>query len=237
MTTAACATSISELSDSFAAESRKKRKKKNLIKKIHYEVRRALENSSTKPDHLATIVRTVDELIADGIKPSSTQLRDPLLPLLNDLEDVEELSDAMIRVIREFHRFLSRNPTADPSVASQQKYSDDVRLVADKFRSKKVVLIGGEMRRQKKEQIESAFELEELVWKSTREHSPLGPIESDVRKADVVAVFLAIRWSSHSYSNVIGICNDLGKPLVRLPAGTNPNQIAHAVMEQAMDRL
>ena len=46
-------------------------------------------------------------------------------------------------------------------------------------------------------------------------------------------VVLAIRWSSHSFGDVKGYCDQYGKPLVRLPAGYNPNQVAVQVLSQA----
>jgi hypothetical protein len=48
---------------------------------------------------------------------------------------------------------------------------------------------------------------------------------------------LAIRWSSHSYGDVKQFCDQYGKPLVRLPAGYNPNQVAVHILSQCSDRL
>ena len=50
--------------------------------------------------------------------------------------------------------------------------------------------------------------------------------------APVDAVLLAIRWSSHSYGDVKGICDKYGKEFFRLPAGYNPNQVAHQLLQQ-----
>ena len=53
----------------------------------------------------------------------------------------------------------------------------------------------------------------------------------------VAVVVLAIRWSSHSYGEVKQFCEQYGKPLVRLPAGYNPNQVAAHIVAQCSDRL
>ena len=57
------------------------------------------------------------------------------------------------------------------------------------------------------------------------------------RRPDVAAVLLAIRWSSHSYGEVKSFCDDYDKPLIRLPAGYNTNQVAAQIMQQASGRL
>ena len=56
-------------------------------------------------------------------------------------------------------------------------------------------------------------------------------------RPDVAVVLLAIRWASHSYGDVIKFCEETGKPLVRLPAGYNPNQVAAQIMSQCGSRL
>ena len=48
---------------------------------------------------------------------------------------------------------------------------------------------------------------------------------------------LAIRWSSHGFGEVKDFCDRYGKPLVRLPGGYNPNQVAHQILTQIGDRL
>ena len=53
----------------------------------------------------------------------------------------------------------------------------------------------------------------------------------------VAAEQLAIRWSSHGFGEVKEFCDKYGKPLVRLPAGYNPNQVAFHLLSQVGDRL
>jgi hypothetical protein len=48
---------------------------------------------------------------------------------------------------------------------------------------------------------------------------------------------LAIRWSSHSFGKVKPICDRYGKPLVRLPAGYSPNQVAVQIVQQVSGKL
>ena len=50
-------------------------------------------------------------------------------------------------------------------------------------------------------------------------------------------VIVAIRWSNHSFSDVKVFCDRHGKPMVRLPAGYNPNQVAVQVLAQCSGLL
>jgi hypothetical protein len=79
--------------------------------------------------------------------------------------------------------------------------------------------------------------LSELVWVETREHQTHAVFESLVARPDVAVVVLAIRWSSHGFGEVKAFCDNYGKPLVRLPAGYNPNSVALHIMDQVGQRL
>ena len=61
--------------------------------------------------------------------------------------------------------------------------------------------------------------------------------ESHIARPDVALVILAIRWSSHGFGDVTAYCEKYGKPLVRLPAGYNPSQVAAQVLAQCSGRL
>jgi hypothetical protein len=74
-------------------------------------------------------------------------------------------------------------------------------------------------------------------WLSTPEHTSFTVFEPDIARPDVAVVVLAIRWANHDYAEVQRYCDKYGKPLVRLRAGYNPNQVAHHVLTQAGERL
>ena len=50
-------------------------------------------------------------------------------------------------------------------------------------------------------------------------------------------VLLAIRWSSHAFGDIKQFCDQHGKPLVRLPGGYSPNQVAAQIVMQAGEKL
>src|SRR5205085_7156576 len=95
----------------------------------------------------------------------------------------------------------------------------------------------GERRPSAVDALAQAFGLRELIWIETREHQTHAVFEPYVARDDVAAVVLAIRWSSHGFGEVKEFCDKYGKPLVRLPAGYSPNQVAYHLLRQVGDRL
>jgi hypothetical protein len=96
-----------------------------------------------------------------------------------------------------------------------------------------VVLIGGIRRPYAQKLLTADLGLKELVWIETREHQSVKRFESAIARADVALVLLAIRWSSHGFGDVKQFCDEYGKPLVRLPGGYSPNQVAAQIVLQA----
>lgn len=56
-------------------------------------------------------------------------------------------------------------------------------------------------------------------------------------RSGVAVDLLSIRWSSQFYGDVRVFCERHKRPLVRLPAGYNANQVASQILEQCSDRL
>ena len=61
--------------------------------------------------------------------------------------------------------------------------------------------------------------------------------EAAIARPDVALVLLAIRWSSHAFGDVKQFCDRHGKPLVRLPGGYSPNQVAAQILAQCSEQL
>jgi hypothetical protein len=109
--------------------------------------------------------------------------------------------------------------------------------VARLLEGRRMVFIGGECRSQRKAALERAFQLSELIWIEANPGKSFADCEPAIAKADVAVVLLAIRWVSHSFANVRQLCETHGRPLVRLPGGYSPNQIAANILAQCSERL
>jgi hypothetical protein len=211
------------------------RRQQARIKRIRYHLKAIQGGAGTRHDW-EVIAATVDELVSDGLPPSNRELRDLLLPVMEDVPELDPMPGGFQLVLREADRFLAERPAGDEAPAAQQP-SREVQEVAELLKGKSMVLIGGERRPHSHAALETAFGLEELVWVEAREHESLDKFEPHVARPDVAVVVLAIRWSSHSYGDVKVFCERYGKPLVRLPAGYNPNQVASHILSQCSGRL
>jgi hypothetical protein len=122
-------------------------------------------------------------------------------------------------------------------VARLRHAEPDVLRVTDLLRGRRAVLIGGEARPRAKRALEEALGLSELEWLSAPQHSSFWEFEPAVARPDTAVVLLAIRWSSHSFGEVRSLCDRYGKPLVRLPGGYNPGQVAWQILQQCGEQL
>jgi hypothetical protein len=99
------------------------------------------------------------------------------------------------------------------------------------------VLIGGIRRRGPQRLLKTALGLAELIWIETKEHQSITAFEPAVARPEVSLVLLAIRWTSHVFGEVKQFCDRYGKPLVRLPGGYSPNQVAAQILAQSSGQL
>ncbi len=226
---------VEELDARFDQAKQGLRLRRKRLNKLRYISGRLQEGTDDAATQWKTLIQTVEELIAEGLPPSNRELRDLLLPIVDALPEMDELPLGLSLVLREIDRYLANRPA---EVAEyEQEPSPDVRLAASLLSGKTVVLIGGERRQHAQQALEQAFGLAELIWIATREHESVSSFEPYVARPDLAVVVLAIRWSSHSYGDVKQFCDAYGKPLVRLPAGYNPNQVAAHIVAQCSDRL
>ena len=183
-----------------------------------------------------SILMVVEELIGDGMPPSNREVRDLLLPLLDDLPEVVDMPPGCRLVLREIDRYLATRHTPTAPVTSHEPTAP-ARGAARLLSGRSVVLIGGLRRPDAQRSLKSALGLNELVWVETKEHQPVTAFEPTIARPDVALVLLAIRWSSHAFGEVKHYCDRHGKPLVRLPGGYSANQVAAQILSQCSEQL
>lgn len=231
---------IDTLQERIEGTLQKKRARKKFINKIRYHCQRLARGASD--EDAATDWRTIDQATEDlldcGIPPSNLDLRELLLPLLDTLPPEHELGPGLARVLVEIDRFLAgRELNRSTPDGREREVSAEVREVAALLARRTVVLIGGMQRRDSAAALKDAFGLQELRWITTGSHVSYSAFEPDIARPETALVLLAVRWSSHSYARVAGTCNQYDKPLVRLPGGYSPNQVANQILGQVSDRL
>lgn len=206
-----------------------------LLDRLRTQLAAHPHGSGTARDWQA-IIKTVDELITAGTPPSYRDIRDLLLPVLDELPDRDDLPSGFRLVLREIDRFLATS-TPDPGAKIAHEPTAEVKEAARLLNGRSAVLIGGHRRRDAQEALKRLLGLKELVWIETKEHQAVASFEPDIARPDVVLVLLAIRWSSHAFGEVKHLCDRLGKLLVRLPGGYSPNQVAAQILSQVSGHL
>jgi hypothetical protein len=215
----------------------REKRRKSLFNLARYHLRRI--HSDPRGDHehdWHKVIEAVSELVEDGLPPSNVELRDLVLPIADEFPGDLQLPKGVELVLREIDRYLAIRPAAE-AVRQDEAPTEEVRKARDLLHGRSVVLIGGERRPPAAEALEETFGLRELIWIETREHQTHAVFEPYVARDDVAVVVLAIRWSSHGFGEVKEFCEKYGKPLVRLPAGYSPNQVAHHLLRQVGERL
>jgi hypothetical protein len=206
-----------------------------MLKQLEHHQKLITEGTATELDWDA-IVDAVDALIGDGLPPSSREIRELLLPIVDAMPDRPDLPKNVQLVVREIDRFLAtRSPS--PRLEATHEPTEEVKRAADLLRGKSVVLIGGDLRREAQESLRKAFELESLIWLQTKEHQSVETLEPLIARPEVALVLLAIRFASHGFGDAKQFCENHGKPLVRLPGGYSPNQVAAQILMQCSEQL
>jgi hypothetical protein len=171
-----------------------------------------------------------------GLPPSDKGLREALLPVLDRLPTGPDVPAGLRLAVREVEKFRQSRPLPEATTEGPEPGAL-VREARKLLAGRSVVLIGGEARRGAKEALERALGSKEVIWLRGKDYRSYLDFEPFVARPDVAVVVLAIRWSSHSFGEIRSLCERYGKPLVRLPGGYNPNQVAQQVVTQAGKRL
>lgn len=226
---------INQLDEQIEQRRQKAKHYKFRLNKIRYHLKNIMRDPDDHQLHdWRVIIETVDAMVSGGVPPSDINLRSLLMPVVDDLPEVT-LPDTVQQVLREIDRYIATRPTSDSEGAVAP--TEDVVAVRDLLRDSVVVLIGGDRRLPAQEALTDAFQLRALEWVATREHDSVATFEPHIARRDVAVVLLAIRWSSHSFGEVRHFCDRYNKPLVRLPGGYNPNQVALQILNQCGERL
>lgn len=200
---------------------------------VQYHLKKVKESPSTA--NWPWIFKLIDEAITTGLSPADPGLRDLFLPVADLAPDDVEIPANVALVYREIDRHLAARPTDERPVPETP--SQEVVKAAILLGGKEVALVGGLPRPLHQKAIIEAFDLRDLRWLAVPEPTLMSRFEADIARPEVALVLHAFRWSSADETALKELCDKYKKPLVRLPRGYNPNQIASELLRQAGDRL
>ena len=121
--------------------------------------------------------RSVDE----GVPPSDREIRDLLLPVIDDLPDRDDLPPGFRLVLREIDRYLATR-TPPPMATPRHEPTAEVKEAARLLGGRSVVLIGGIRRPEAQESLKTALGLKELIWIETKEHQSIEAFEPAIAR-------------------------------------------------------
>lgn len=229
-------TRITELAVRIEEVKQTIKQREKLFSKVRHR-RRVIQSASGQEllEDWQRLVEAVNGLIESGLPPSNTELREQLLPVLDQMPGRLEVPKNFQLVLREIDRFLAKRAPATETVEATTPIAE-VLQVRSLLRDQTVVLIGGERRQAAANALCTAFELRELIWIEGHDQT-YTDFEPHVARPEVSVVLLAIRWSRHGFGEVKEFCDRYEKPFVRLLGGYNPNQVAHTILNQIGQRL
>lgn len=230
--------------ESLDAERRGERARRQALNTVQYHAGRIADAHETeeRPD-LAHDWNKVQEAVSDFLagagQHSDPALVEALAPIAEHVPEAM-LDDGPIAPIMPYideRLSLDEPGDAETPSAPARRVTEELLRARDLLRGRVVVLLGGKCRHKSKRLIERELELKELRWISSDPHESIAPFEAEIARPDVGAVLMMIRWSSHSFEGVKEFCARHDKPYVRVPAGYNPSQLAHQIIQQQGERL
>jgi len=229
---------VASMMSGFEQEGERDKKREARMKTLRFHASR-LGKTDDDDRHWHKIVQTVHEAVTlDQVPPSSVEIREALTPVWDQMPEIDDPPAGFSLVLREVDRYLaSQEANSDSTEPLAFVRSREIREVAGLLSGRSVLMIGGHRQPHAQAALAEAFDLHELIWFDSKEHGSNEFFRPSIARSDVALVVLAIRWSSHSFGDVKVDCDRLGKPLVRLPAGYNPQQVAVQILSQCSDQL
>lgn len=212
--------------------SRRNKQLRQGLNTIRYHLNQRRQEATPDEHHWRRIVATVDDLIQQGIPPSNIELRDLLLPVLDEIPADLSISEPAQQVLDEIDRYLANRTDAPAEEDTTPVLTEEIKAIAHLLKGRSIVLIGGSRRPHAEAALVRTFGLEQVYWLETRPHQSYTEFGPYVARPEVALVLLAIRWSSHGFADVNEFCQRYDKPLVRLPGGYNPTQVAQQIVQQ-----
>ncbi len=227
------------MQESLAERTKRARETAQAFNKLRYHARRiqAAPLDADGSEDWSRVLETVDRLLASGVKPSSKELRELVIGVVERAPESAANSSGWRLVDEHIDEYLALQEAEQVEPRAARQRTAEVEAAAELLRGCRVVLIGGHERPRSRDALVREFELGELVWITSHEHESLDAFEPDIVHPATTLVILMIRWSSHSYGGVKSICDRRDKLFVRLPGGYSPNQVAAQVLAQVGDRL
>jgi hypothetical protein len=179
-------------------------------------------------------IPAVLECLAAGVAPSDKKLVELCLPYQGALEEYD--AEPGVRKLREYigkqQTLFFSKAKKHPSAIEQDlpEVPGQVAELRELLSGKAILFMGGKRQDKRVKELEKALGLGALIWPDADQFTTPSTFEKELGKADVVCYL--IRWSRHSYKQVLDKAKDGGKLTAVLKAGIGKNRVIHDLHHQ-----
>jgi hypothetical protein len=191
-------------------------------------------------NEIAAVLAAGERFMELGGAVSNKEVRALVSLALGALREDEDRPPGCERVEEDIEREQAEKEENDAVelLRTKRPRSPEVNKAAELVKGRVVVLIGGDPRPSQKSLLERELAPRELRWIASRPTDAASRFETHINRKDVDLVLHVIRWTRHGHTAAVGgACRAHDKPYVRLQGGVNPSTVAHAIVEQAGERL
>jgi hypothetical protein len=196
---------------------------------------KAVKHDHLHPKALAEMETIVERLLATGLQPSRNEFRRALGGISESLQATCQNSPALMKVVTAIS--TPRRPQMQAQARGKAGVASEVQKVADLLRGKSMVIIGGEERHERTEEIKRSFGLAHVRWISVRHSHSYRDFSPAIEAEAVAVVVLLSRFVPESFRKCKKLCRNASVPQVSISGGYGVNQLAAAILNQAGDRL
>lgn len=173
--------------------------------------------------------------LASGIPPSDKNLRCLLAAYVGLIH--QDVSKHHARLCEYIHKDLTVNaahgksPAPPNEMPEDQAHLDRLAKLRELVQGKTMVWLGGNKGQSKrKDDIKKLLGLKEFLWPDMEEGTNPDRMASEVAKGDFVC--LVVRFSRHSYKDVLDDAKAQGKRVANLPAGLGIPRVVYDMYNQ-----
>jgi hypothetical protein len=229
---------LQHLEDEAVGADERARSTRKAIAKVSYHVDRIRQGRGCEGGReWSALDSALDQAIKVGLYASNTELCDLMLNLPENSPESFPQSSGAELVQREM-KLREKNRCGAPAPSTKERPEGEELLRARALvKGKTLLMIGGEARADAVRSLEEKLRFKEVVWKETHAHRPIEPLQLEISKDEIDIVAVLVRFGDHAFSTLRKTANRHGKVFLHLPAGYNPNQVAHQIIEQADRQL
>ncbi|MCL4221589.1 MAG: hypothetical protein KJZ65_09475 [Phycisphaerales bacterium] len=206
-----------------------------LLKKLRYHARRLRDQGAGDAHDCQRVNDCVEDLIELGVAPDDPLLREALRHLSSEtFPQAAPASESVLGIIAD-------NPDSTESKVEgslEPRWSARVAEARGLLEGSSIVVVGGERRPDAVDRLKEAFSLQNVEWMSLTEHGSAEPLRAPIMRRGTRLVVVLTKLTGHLHADEArAYAREAGVPIVTMPAGYNPEQVAEQVLIQAGERL